>query len=300
MLVLGAADRFSVKVAVTGAPQLLRLSHTDFDIAQLAATRERTVAVVVPARDEQATITATVEVLVGLRRQGLIDRVIVADDSRDATPTLAAQAGAEVVRQADLRAEAGPVRGKGDAMWRGLSVVEEDIVCFVDADSSDFSACLPAGLLGAVLTGGVAFAKGTYRRPFHDTQGWQPTGGGRVTELVAKPLLRRFFPEVAAFDQPLAGEIAAETHVLRALPMATNYAVDVALLIDVWRAQGLGRLAEVDLGTRQNRHRPLAELAPMADTVVAAILSRAGVLPGDADEPLPFDERPPLAPTSIA
>ncbi len=285
---------------MTGASQLQRLGHTQYDIARLAAARDRSVAVVVPARDEEATIAATVRVLVGLREQGLIDRVIVADDSRDGTPGLAQQAGAEVVRQADLRTEAGPVCGKGDAMWRGLSVVEEDVVCFVDADSRDFNERLPTGLLGAVLADGAAFAKGTYRRPFHDTRGWQPTGGGRVTELAAKPLLRRFFPELAAFEQPLAGEIAAETHVLRALPMATGYAVDVALLIDVWRALGVGRLAEVDLGTRQNRHRPLAELAPMAEAVTAAILVRAGALPGEAGDALPFFERPPLAPSPVA
>lgn len=275
-----------------GTEQLGRSSYLDYDLERLAATRERSVAVVVPARDEEATITPTVEALAALRGAGLIDRVIVADDSTDATAARAERAGADVVRQADLRADAGPVRGKGDAMWRALSVVEEDVVCFVDADSADFGARLPGGLIGAVLEGGAVFAKGTYARPFLDTRGWRPSGGGRVTELTAKPLLRQLFPELAAFSQPLAGEIAGETRALRALPWATGYAVDVALLIDVWRAHGLARLAEVDLGTRQNRHRPLEQLAPMAHDVTTAILARAGVLDPAAE--LPFADRPPL------
>lgn len=118
-------------------------------------------------------------------------------------------------------------------------------------------------------------AKSFYRRPFKDGDGMvAPNGGGRVTELLARPLLRRFFPELAGFRQPLSGEIAARRSLLATLPMLCDYAVDVALLIDAWRAVGLAAMVEVDLDCRQNRHKSLQELGPMADAVLAAILSR--------------------------
>lgn len=260
------------------------------DLAAVAARRERTVAVVVPTRDEAETIGPIASVLVELRERGVVDRVIVADDSTDGTPTIAASAGATVLRQADLDRSLGPVCGKGDAMWRALGAVEEDVVCFVDGDTRDFGAHHVVGLVGAVAVDGFRFAKGRYRRPFVDVRGPRPTGGGRVTELTAKPLLRLLFPEVAMFDQPLAGELAATTELLRSVPLATGYAVDVALLIDAWRELGIGGMAEVDLGERQNRHRDLAELGVMAGEVAAAILDRAGVAHATAGR---LPERPP-------
>lgn len=277
-------------------PQHLhRVSHTRYAPAEIAERRTQSVAVIVPTVNEAATITSTVEQLVGLRRAGVIDQVLVADQSTDTTPQLAERAGADVVRQADLQTAYGAVRGKGDAMWRALSVCTHDVVCFVDGDSLDFQARLPAALIGAAVLDGFSFAKGSYQRPFLDTRGWQPTGGGRVTELTAKPLLRQLFPALAAFSQPLAGEIAVRTDLIRDLPIATGYAVDVALLIDIWRAHGLGKMVEVDLQTRQNTHRPLHELSEMAFEVSSAILSRAGLLPTASTEPRPFVDRPPLS-----
>lgn len=262
-------------MSVLPTPHAVALdAHT---VDGLAAARERSVAVVVPTVDEAETIGSIAAVLVALRERGAIDRVIVADDSTDDTPAIARAAGAEVIRQADLDQAHGPVRGKGDAMWRAIGVVEEEVVCFVDGDTRDFGPHHVVGLVGAVAVDGFSFAKGRYQRPFIDVRGPRPTGGGRVTELTAKPLLRLLFPELAAFDQPLAGELAATTELLRSVPLATGYAVDVALLIDVWRELGIAGMAEVDLGTRQNRHRDLAELGVMAGEVAAAILDRAGV-----------------------
>ncbi|MBJ7471827.1 MAG: glucosyl-3-phosphoglycerate synthase [Solirubrobacteraceae bacterium] len=262
--------------------------------SDVAAARSQSVVAIVPTRDEADSIAPIVRVLVELRDQGVIDRVVVADDSSDDTPKLAQQAGAEVVRQADLDPGVGAVRGKGDAMWRALGVAHEDVVCFVDGDTEGFGPQHVVGLVGAVAVDGHAFAKGRYRRPFVDVRGARPTGGGRVTELTAKPLLRQLFPQLLAFEQPLAGELAARTDVLRSLPIATGYAVDVALLIDAWRELGLDAMAEVDLGERQNRHRPLAELAAMADEVATAILARAGLLGDDA-----LTERPPRVPAAL-
>lgn len=260
------------------------------DPTAVAATRDRSVAVVVPTRDEAATIGSIVTVLADLRALGVVDRVIVADDSTDGTAGIAQAAGAEVIRQADLDRSLGPVCGKGDAMWRALGAVDEDVVCFVDGDTRGFGPQHVVGLVGAVAVDGFKFAKGRYRRPFVDVQGPRETGGGRVTELTAKPLLRLLFPELAAFDQPLAGELAATTELLRSVPLATGYAVDVALLIDAWRELGIAGMAEVDLGERQNRHRELAELGVMAGEVAAAILDRAGVAHETAGR---LSERPP-------
>jgi len=279
---------------VTTISKLHRAHHLAYEPRTVADRRERSVVVVVPTVDEADTIEATVATLVGLRRSGVLDRVLVADASTDETPRIAERAGAEVVRQWELQAEAGPVLGKGDAMWRAAGICTEDVICFVDGDSADFAQQHPLALIGATALDGHQFAKATYARPFLDTTGRRPTGGGRVTELTAKPLLAMLLPELAEFAQPLAGEIAIDATLLRQLPLATGYAVDVALLIDVWRTVGLAGMAEVDLGSRQNRHRPLHELAPMAEQVAAAILDRAGRW--NAGEALPFVERPPLVP----
>ena len=232
---------------------------------------------VVPTVDEAATIGAICRSLVGLRQAGICDRVLVVDESSDDTAAIARSAGAEVLRQSALEPGAGRVLGKGDAMWRALGACEEDIVVFVDGDTRGFDPQVVVDLIGAVRRGGAAFAKATYARPWDDGGVVRSSGGGRVTELVAKPLLRRFFPELARFGQPLAGEIAARRELLVQLPFVTGYGVDVALLIDACRAAGADALAEVKAHPRQNRHRPLDELAGTSDAVIAAILDRAGL-----------------------
>jgi len=271
--------------------------HRTFSAEALAATRERSISVCLPARDEAATIGPILEVLLPLRERGAIDQVVVVDDSSDGTGEIAARLGAEVHRQSDLMEGLGPVRGKGDAMWRALSVLTGDVVCYLDADSEEVGEHFAVGLIGPLARGeDVRFVKGYYRRPWRTEGTVRPEGGGRVTELLARPMLRRFFPELAGFHQPLAGEIAARRDLLVSLPFATGYAVDIALLIDAWRAVGMEGLAQVDLDVRQNRHQPLASLGPMAAEVLAGIASRMerdGRL-SDAGEGAPLLERPPL------
>jgi glucosyl-3-phosphoglycerate synthase len=181
----------------------------------------------------------------------------------------------------------GPVLGKGDAMWRSLTVLRGDIVCFVDADSEDFGPHFVKGLSGAVEAG-HAFVKAFYRRPFKAGDTTLPEGGGRVTELTARPLLRFFFPELAEVRQPLAGEIAARRELLERIPWVTGYGVEIAQLIDVYREVGVEAMAQVDLDVRQNRHQPLSSLGPMADAVLAAVMNRVHGEPEVV-------ERPPLA-----
>ena len=259
--------------------------HSEWTPARVAAERRRSISVCLPARNEAATIGHIVDALVPLREAGVIDELVVVDDSTDGTAGIAAARGADVHRQADLRSELGPVLGKGDAMWRALSVLNGEVVCFLDADSSDLGPHYACGLVGPVACGDeVQFVKGFYRRPLQLDGLQRPEGGGRVTELCARPLLNAFYPELAGIRQPLAGEVAARSDLLAQLPFATGYAVDIALLIDAWRAVGLDAIAQVDLDVRQNRHQPLADLTPMASAVLHAVLARV-----QADERLVGD-----------
>jgi glucosyl-3-phosphoglycerate synthase len=251
--------------------------HAEFPADRLRAERTASISVCVPAREEAAAIAGVVRPLVALREAGVIDEVLVLDDdSRDGTGAIAAGLGADVVRPAELLPAFGPVLGKGDAMWRALSVATGELVCFVDGDSEDFGEHFACGLLGPlVCEPGVQFVKGFYRRPFKaDGARPEPTGGGRVTELAARPLLAAFYPELAGVCQPLAGEIAARRDLLERLPFCTGYGVDIALLLDVYAAAGLGALAQVDLDSRQNRHQRLEVLAAMSAAVLGAVTTR--------------------------
>jgi glucosyl-3-phosphoglycerate synthase len=273
--------------------------HSQFPPDRVAAEREASVSVCLPARNEAATIGEILNCLMPLIDRGVVDQIVVVDDSTDGTAAIARACGAEVYDQSSLCPQYGPVEGKGDAMWRALSVLHGDVICYLDADSERFGPHFAAALAGAVaIPGRVAFAKAFYRRPFRvDTGTEQPTGGGRVTELTARPLLKTFFPELEHVRQPLAGEIAARRALLEHLPFSIGYAVDVALLIDAWRMVGLEGLAQIDLDVRQNRHRSLDELGPMAEAVLSAVSER---LRGDrrlvtppGHEPWP--ERPAMA-----
>jgi len=261
--------------------------HSEFPPERLAADRERTISVCVPARDEVETIGGICEALSGLVELGVVDQVVVVDDSTDGTTEAARAHGAEVHAQVELRRELGPVLGKGDAMWRALEVLHGDVVCYVDADSRDFGAHFVCGLVGPLACGSRdALVKGFYRRPFDSGVVPRADGGGRVTELTARPLLAAFYPELAAVHQPLAGEIAAPRDLLETLSFTTGYGVDIGLLIDVWRRWGSAGIVQVDLDQRQNRHRPLAELAPMAAAVLDSLLRRVRSEGGLPDPPI--------------
>jgi glucosyl-3-phosphoglycerate synthase len=270
--------------------------HATFPPERLAAERSATVSVCLPARDEEKTIGPILERLLPLRDLGVVDQIVVVDDSHDRTATIARSLGIDVHAQSALMPELGPVLGKGDAMWRALPILDGDIVCFLDADSECFGAHYVCGLIGPLLLkSGVEFVKGFYRRPFRIAGVTVPDEGGRVTELTARPLLNAFYPDLAAVEQPLAGEVAARRELLERLPFVTGYGVDVALLLDAYLHAGLDALAQVDLDVRQNAHQPLRELGPMAAAVLQAVASRLlrdGRLRGPL--PDPAVERPPL------
>jgi glucosyl-3-phosphoglycerate synthase len=260
--------------------------HSLYPAERIARERQATVSVCLPARECAGTVGEIVSALSGLLETGAIDEVVVVDAaSDDGTAQLAERAGAKVVQERELMPEMGPVLGKGDAMWRALSVLTSELVVYLDADSEDFSEHFATGLLGPlVCERGVRFVKAFYRRPFEQDGISLPEGGGRVNHLMARPALSIFYPELAAVRQPLAGEVAARREVLERIPFATGYGVEIAMLIDVWREVGLDGLAQVDLDVHRNRHQSLAALNGMSETVLAAIARRLvseGRLSGD-------------------
>jgi len=259
--------------------------------------RRESITVLVPARDEARTVARIVRDLVAMRDEGAIDQVLVAEhDSTDGTAETAARLGAELVHTARVFPELGPVAGKGDNLWRALTAVRGDIVCFVDADSADFGPHFVHRLVEPLVTDpSVEYVKGSYRRPWRDGDEVHATGGGRVTALLARPLLRHFYPELAWLQQPLAGEMAARRTLFESVPFATGYGLEIGLLLDIYRRVGAAAIAQADLHTRQNRHRSLEELGPMSDAIlesVSARLAEEGRLKGVAAS---RDERPPLA-----
>ena len=262
-------------------------SHTDFGDLDLSA-----VSVVLPARECAETVGPIVQAIDA-------GQVLVVDAaSADGTAGVAARAGAEVVQQADLLSDFGPVLGKGDAMWRALSAVRHDVVVFVDADTTDFDAHFVCGLAGPLLTDPeIQFVKGAYTRPFTAGAEVVPEGGGRVTELMARPLLRAFYPKLAELSQPLAGEFAGRRELFERIEWATGYAAEISLDIDIWKEVGIDAIAQVDIGERRQPHQPLKSLSAMASTILAAVCARLvaeGRMEADAAPPVDYVTRPPL------
>jgi glucosyl-3-phosphoglycerate synthase len=246
------------------------------------------VSLVVPARNEAATVGD----VVGKVRDALMDSaalldeiVVIDSDSTDDTYAVATDAGAVVHRSAEIRPDLGSVPGKGEAMWKSLFVTSGDLLVFMDADLVDWDTHFVPGLLGPLLTSpDVALVKGFYERPGLDGLD-QPRAfeGGRVTELVARPLVAIAFPELAGLVQPLAGEWAVRRSLFASLNVPTGYAVELAALIDTAASLGVDAIAQVDLGRRAHRHQALRDLGAMAVQILAAAGMR-GLAPEDVVE----------------
>jgi glucosyl-3-phosphoglycerate synthase len=272
------------------------------DASDLAARKRasgRRISVVLPALDEAETIGAICRTIAtGLMQDvALVDELLVVDcASTDGTARIARAEGATVVDVAAVLPEVPVAAGKGEALWRSLAVATGDVVVWIDSDIRSFSPHFVTRLVAPLLADpSVSFVKGFYRRPLAREDGIAAGEGGRVTELLARPLLAALFPELGGFVQPLAGEYAGTADVLRRVPFFTGYSVEVGLLIDLLEAAGLDALAQVDLDERIHRNRPLAELAPMAHAIARTILRRAsergrisaGLAPSDAPLLLP-------------
>jgi glucosyl-3-phosphoglycerate synthase len=240
----------------------------------LAVERRPSVCVAIPTRNEEPTVAGVVgpvyDLLVG---SGLVDEVVVVDgESQDDTAVRAAKAGARVIRLADvLDTDTHP--GKGGAMWAAVASTSADVMVFLDADVEPFDPGWVCALLQPLFADPtIQLVKGAYDRPVRG--GPAKAVGGRVTELVARPLLNLLWPDLSGVLQPLAGECAARRSLLAALPFSTGYGVEFGLLVDTWAATGLDGLAQVDLGTRHHRHHDDAVVARMAASVLHAALRR--------------------------
>jgi glucosyl-3-phosphoglycerate synthase len=236
------------------------------------AKADTTVSVVIPARNEASTVGAIVSTIRRhlVERVALVDEILVVDSrSTDDTARVAAAAGARVVSQDDVTRGLPRFEGKGDALWAGLAASRGDVVAFVDGDLREFSPGFVIGLLGPLLTDrSVEFVKGFYHRPLVGTSGVEADGGGRVTELSARPLINLFFPELSGFVQPLAGEYAARRHTLERIPFVSGYGVEIAMLIDLLDLVGLDALAQADLGERLHRHQGSEALGRMSAQIM--------------------------------
>ncbi|MGY1815393.1 glucosyl-3-phosphoglycerate synthase [Blastococcus sp. SYSU D00820] len=293
-------------------------SLADLDVPALLRAKRRgghRVSVVLPARDEEATVGRLVADIAArwVRRVPLVDELLVVDsDSTDATAAVARAAGADVVAAADVLPAHGSRPGKGEALWKSLAATTGDLVVFLDADLlGDVAHYVPA-LLGPLLADPqVGYVKGCYTRPLEVEGVSTPAGGGRVTELTARPLLNALWPELAGVVQPLGGEYAGRRSVLERVPFVSGYGVEVGLLVDLLQLTGLGGLAQVDLGVRRHTSQAQEALGRMAGQVVSTVLARAGgareagglltqfrhdgagFVP--VSTPVAVDERPPMA-----
>jgi len=282
---------------VTEAP--VPYAAWDFDAASVAARKDgQRISLCIPAKDEEPTVGLLVRAVVRdlIERVPLLDEVVVLDDrSVDGTAEVAEAAGARVVCVDEVLPDLDRRTGKGEALWKSVAGSVGDIVVWVDADIRRFDTNFVLGLVAPLVTdANVDFVKGWYARE-----------GGRVTELVARPVLAMLFPHLSVFHQPLAGEYGGRRALLESVPFVGGYGVDIGLLIDVADRIGVGRMAQVDLGVRVHRNRPLDALAPQATTVLRTALSRAGVSlsqfptqlvrPGEDPVTVDFSERPPLA-----
>lgn len=238
------------------------------------------VSVVIPARDESPTIGDVVGRLndAFVVASDLVDELVVIDgDSSDDTGRIARDAGAVVHPLGSIRPDLGARRGKGEALWKAQFVTSGDVLVFIDADLTEWDTHFVTGLLGPVLTDqATALVKGFYERPFRSAEADDPHGGGRVTELVARPLLALTRPDLTHVVQPLAGEWAVRREVFAGLSVPVGYGVDVAALVDVHDRLGMDAIAQVDLGRRAHSHQSLSDLGPMAAQVMAAVLGRSG------------------------
>ena len=250
----------------------------DLDLADLVARKRAhglSISLVLPARNEHETIGGVVGAAMALTGD-LVDEVVVLDGaSTDGTAELAAAAGATVHQDSEILPQFGRALGKGDALWRSLTVTSGDIVAFVDTDIRNPDPRFVWGIIAPLLLDdGIGFVKGFYDRPLEVAGVLQPSGGGRVTELTARPLLNLFWPALAGMVQPLSGEYAGRRDLLERVPFFTGYGVELGLLIDIAVNHGADVIAQVDVGKRVHRNQPLISLSRMSFAIAHVALQR--------------------------
>lgn len=265
------------------------------EIARIKSARGLSLTVCLPALDEERTIGPICgrisERLMG--GSGLVDELLVIDSgSQDATAQRAIDAGASVHRASEIlpHFDSGTTLGKGDVLWKSLAVAKGDVIVWIDSDIRNFDVHFVTDLVAPLLENdAILMTKAFYSRPLV-RRGEPAERGGRVTELVARPLLNLLYPELAGVIQPLSGECASYRAVLSELPFVTGYAVETMLLVEVAERFGPGALAQVDLGTRVHRNRDLLALGRASFEIIAALLDRANAVGNLGRSLLQFDD----------
>ncbi len=256
--------------------------HAEFaDLRRLVQLKEKqgvTISLVLPTLNEEETIgpivRRAIREMVG--RLPLLDEVLVIDSSStDRTREIAEAEGARVVSHPEVLARYGSFAGKGEALWKSLFETTGDIVAWADTDVRNWHPRMVYGTLGPLLhEPRLQYVKGYYQRPIVEAGMLREGGGGRVTELVARPLINLFYPELSGFIQPLAGEYAGRRAVLEQIPFFTGYAVEIGHLIDIAERVGIEGLGQVDLERRVHRNQELEGLSRMSFVIIQAVMKR--------------------------
>lgn len=258
------------------------LSHQSYAdiprLIELKKAQDLTVSVCLPTLNSAASLGAILDVLQGelVEKNHLIDELAIIDArSTDDTAAIAAQYGVTVFYQDEGFEELPPTGGKGEALWKSVARLNGDIIAWLDSDIRNIHPRFVYGTVGPLLADpDLGFVKGFYERPLIDNVDLKPNGGGRVTELVARPMLNLYYPELAGFIQPLSGEYAGRREILEAVPFISGYGVETGLLIDVLDKFGLGVMAQVDLETRIHANQSLEGLSRMAFSVMQTAFLR--------------------------
>ncbi|MCC6188644.1 MAG: glucosyl-3-phosphoglycerate synthase [Anaerolineales bacterium] len=247
-------------------------------LVELKHARGLTISLALPALNEAETVGKVIRTIrrVLMEKAPLLDEMVLIDSaSTDATRQIAADLGVPVYIHQELLPEWGPRRGKGEALWKSLLVTTGDIIAWIDTDIVNIDPRFVYGILGPLLqNSAIKFVKGFYRRPLRVGAKVQAGGGGRVTELMARPLLNLFYPELSGVVQPLSGEYAGRREALEQLPFFSGYGVEIGLLIDVFERFGLDAIAQVDLLERVHHNQPLEALSKMSFAILQAVLHK--------------------------
>ncbi|HJN57118.1 MAG: glucosyl-3-phosphoglycerate synthase [Candidatus Woesearchaeota archaeon] len=251
-------------------------------LVELKKKQKQTISICIPTLNEEKTIEKIIFVLKSklMDKYKLVDEIIVVDSgSKDKTREIAKKAGAIVYLDSDILKRRGNFKGKGENLWKGLYAAKGDIICWIDADIKNIHPRFVYGLVGPLLTNPrISYSKPFYTRPLKVGGKTEPLGGGRVTELLVRPLFNQYFPRLSGFIQPLSGEGAARREVLEKIPYFTGYGVETAMLIDMRKKFGLRCIAQVDLYKRVHRNQNLAQLSNMSFAILQVFAKRANTL----------------------
>ena len=257
--------------------------HGEFsDVATLVEAKDQAglrISLCIPTLNEEKTIGKEIVILKSelMDRYPLVDEMAVIDSgSSDATREIAAQFGADVYLSEEILPSQGFKRGKGENLWKAVHQLEGDIICYVDADISNIHPRFVYGLVAPLIQRKeIQYVKAFYDRPLAFSQGIRPSGGGRVTEILVRPLFSLFYPELTAIIQPLSGEYAVRREVLQEIPFPIGYGVETSHILDVYHKHGLEAFAQTDLDQRVHRNQSTQALGKMSFGILQSFLSRA-------------------------